>query len=404
MSYLYIFIVSFLLIFSCPSYAQSDKLIAGPMTSFVDSYGTQIWFLLTDDSKSIQLDITDYQNDRLLEYDFEVSNEYQFDDYIPFTITLENLSPNQEYIAKIYVDNEFVKEIDIFTKRPHLDDVQFLVGYSQKNASPKLFANMIKTNSDFMVWIGGHVDIRKSLSFDKLFEHYVSVRKQPYLNDFMTSLPQIATWSSFDCNFINKSDSWDKKHSDYSMFKLFWPNFVKKTYNYTFYDYGTYQRYTYNDLDVFLLDSQTFQSEEKLYGDNQIDRLFKEINNTGATFTVIASPNPFTFDTQESFLSFQDEFNYFVDRLNEVDNDGIILLSGGNFSDHPKLNRFNLEKTPLDVQSFVYEFNTPSLSSNLYSLISIKGQENNRIIYFESYNENGNLVFKKHFHQDQLRF
>ncbi len=402
MKYLYFFLFSGLLIFSQSSYSQSNKVVAGPMTSFVDSYGTQIWFLLTDDAKSIELDITDYQNDRLIEYEYEVVNEYQFDNYIPFTITLENLSPNQEYIAKIFVDNEFVKEIDIFTKRPHLDDVKFLVGYNQKNASPKLFSNMMQTNSDFMIWIGGHINITKPLSFDKLFESYVHVRKQNYLNDFMISMPQIATWSSSDCNFINQPDSWEKKQSDYSIFKMFWPNYVKKTYNYTFYDYGTYQRYTYNDLDIFLLDAQTFQSKDKLYGDNQIDRMFKEINNTGATFTIIASPNPFTFDTQGSFLHFEDEFNYFIKRLNDVNNDGIILLSGGNISGHPKLNQYNLEKNRLGVQSFIYEFNTPSLSNNIYSSISIKGRENNRIIYFESYNENGNLLFKKHFHEDQL--
>ena len=40
---------------------------------------------------------------------------------------------------------------------------------------------------------------------------------------------------------------------------------------------------------------------------------------------------------------------------------------------------------------------TPSLSNNIYSSISIKGRENNRIIYFESYNENGNLLFKNIF-------
>ena len=96
MKYLYFFLFSGLLIFSQSSYSQSKKVVAGPMTSFVDSYGTQIWFLLTDDAKSIELDITDYQNDRLIEYDYEVVNEYQFDNYIPFTITLENLSPNQE--------------------------------------------------------------------------------------------------------------------------------------------------------------------------------------------------------------------------------------------------------------------------------------------------------------------
>ena len=405
MKYLYFFLVSCLLTFSFFGYSQSNKLIAGPMASFVDSYGTQIWFLLTDDAKSIEFDITDYQNNKLLEYEFEVINNYQFDDYIPFTVNLDNLSPNKEYIARVSIDNEFVKEIDIFTKRPHLDDVQFLVGYDQKNTSPSLFNNMTKTNSDFMIWLGGHIDVQESsLSFDKLFERYVDTRQNKYLNDFMISMPQIATWSSLDCNFKSQPDIWSKKQSDYDIFKLFWPNFVKKTYNYTFYDYGTYQRYTYNDLDVFLLDSQTFQSKKSLYGDNQIDRLFKEINNTGATFTIIASPHPFTFSSESSFINFREEFDYFIDRLNEVDNNGIVLLSGGDLSNFPQLSQFSLEEKPNGFQSFVYEFNTPSLSDNMYSLISIKGRENNRILYLESYNENGTLIFKKHFHQDQLRF
>ena len=105
------------------------------------------------------------------------------------------------------------------------------------------------------------------------------------------------------------------------------PKFCKKTYNYTFYDYGTYQRYTYNDLDVFLLDSQTFQSKKSLYGDNQIDRLFKEVNNTGATFTIIASPTPFTFDSEDTFLNYKEEFDYFLYKLDMSDLDGVVLLS-----------------------------------------------------------------------------
>ena len=40
------------------------------MTSFVDSYGTQIWFLLNNDVKKIEIDISDYENDRLKEYSF----------------------------------------------------------------------------------------------------------------------------------------------------------------------------------------------------------------------------------------------------------------------------------------------------------------------------------------------
>ena len=70
----------------------------------------------------------DYDNDKLSEYKFDVNNEHKLDTYIPFTISLEGLLPNKEYAASVFVDSVFVKELDIFTKRPHLDDVQFLLG------------------------------------------------------------------------------------------------------------------------------------------------------------------------------------------------------------------------------------------------------------------------------------
>ena len=65
------------------------------------------------------------------------------------------------------------------------------------------------------------------------------------------------------------------RDSAYFAFDLFWPNSVRKNYNYTYYDYGTYQRYTYNDVDVFLLDSRTFNNDNTLYGDKQLERLFQ---------------------------------------------------------------------------------------------------------------------------------
>ena len=40
--------------------------------------------LLTDDAKSIELDIFRLSNDRLIEYDYEVVNEPQFDNYISY--------------------------------------------------------------------------------------------------------------------------------------------------------------------------------------------------------------------------------------------------------------------------------------------------------------------------------
>ena len=51
----------------------------------------------------------------------------------------------------------------------------------------------------------------------------------------------------------------------------------------------------------------------------------------------------------------------------------------------------------------IYEFNFPPLSSNTYSLINISGKQGDRIFSFETYNENGNLIYRKKLHQNDLR-
>ena len=85
----YFLIVCFCI--SSISVAQdSNKLLAGPMFSYIDSYGTQIWFLLESGASKIDLDIKDYENNSLLEYTFEVINKDSLQEF-PFVISLEDL-------------------------------------------------------------------------------------------------------------------------------------------------------------------------------------------------------------------------------------------------------------------------------------------------------------------------
>ena len=72
MNYILRFFVSFLILICSLSYAQSDKVFAGPMLSHVDAYGSQIWFLLDSSAKKIKIDVRDYENDQLIEYSFNV--------------------------------------------------------------------------------------------------------------------------------------------------------------------------------------------------------------------------------------------------------------------------------------------------------------------------------------------
>jgi len=394
--YKYIVFILFSFLCNLNIFAQSNKVVAGPMMSFVDSYGTQIWFLLNSDTERINIDVSDYDSDKVLKYAFEVVNPFNLEEF-PYTVLLDDLRPDKEYIVSIYVDSVLVKEIDLFTETSHLDDLQFLIGHDLTGTDESILTYMSETNSDFMMWLGGHVDLESEMTFEDMLVEYINVRKKEKLNNFLVSMPQIATWSILDYGFSNPPNSLEEKELIYSVFDLFWPNTIHKTYNYTFDDYGTYQRYTYNDVDIFLLDAQTFKSDHSLYGDKQIERLFQEIGNTGASFTILASPAPFISSSEKSFSNYQDEFQHFMEKLKTHNKNGLFLISIGS-ENEPRLFHHRLD----EKSSFIYEFTLPVFGSNNYSMISLKGPKKNRIMSFETYNKNGNLLYRRNFDQNQL--
>ena len=52
-------------------FSQSEKILSGPMLSYIDGYSTQMWFLLESDVSSIDVKIRDYEEDKLKEYHFK---------------------------------------------------------------------------------------------------------------------------------------------------------------------------------------------------------------------------------------------------------------------------------------------------------------------------------------------
>ena len=397
-------------------FSQSSKIISGPMVSYIDARTTQIWMLVDQSVKKIQIDLVDYDNNKTLDFTHNVENPYFFQDFIPVTIPLESLRPNTEYILTISIDgDEYEKTFDIYTARPYLDDIHFLIGGDISNLSSKsdeIFNSMTKMKSDFMIWTGNNLSsnsFNDKFPFKSLSNDYISTRLNSSLNNFLQSTPQIATWSNLDFPTFNSSDN--LKDSSYNVFDLFWPNSLKKTYNYTFMDYGLYQKYSYNDIDVFLLDTWSFREESSfnssLLGNNQMERLFEEINKNGATFTFIVSPTPFLFEGNESMINYSDHLNEFLNRLKTSNSEGVVLLSSKGF----KTSFVKLDKSSNLIESKywspIYEFNLGSIAGSgpqNFSRIKVEGELDKRICTIETFNEEGELLFVRKIHEDELKY
>ena len=68
----------FISIFSLCLFSQSSKIISGPMMSYIDARTTQVWMLVDQSVKTIQIDLVDYDNNKTLEFTHNVENPYFF--------------------------------------------------------------------------------------------------------------------------------------------------------------------------------------------------------------------------------------------------------------------------------------------------------------------------------------
>ncbi len=426
----------FLIKISTYSFSQtynydSKKLLCGPMLSYIDNYHTQMWMLVSSDCKKIRLELENFDeeitkiinyditNPNILNnskwYDFSIS-KYNYGNEIPITINLDELIPDTEYHVDLFIDNNLiVDDMEIYTPRNYLNDIHFILGHDldindDNDNGDKILEVMIEKKSDFMVWLGNNVNITSNNnSFKEVIEKYKYIRKRPLVNQFMKSLPHIAIWDYKDYG-INTSDNRQSfKDSSLLAFNLFWPNAPKKTYNYTYNDYGVYKKYDYQDVELFLLDNRFFKSSielknPKLLGEKQLARFLDEIMSSGATFKFIVCGNSFLTEGSKNngFKNYENEFNEFIERLHLSRINGVIIIT----SDTKKA---SVTKLLRDNAYPLYQFSFNGLSNDgnnigEFARIKIEGGYNKRTLKYEVFDHNNNIVINKNIHESEIKY
>ena len=411
---------------------EKSKLIAGPMLSYIDNYHAQMWLLVSKETKEVTIKMENFDEDRnkTLVYDltdpksfnnsswfdFHIS-DYNNGDEIPVVLTIEELLPDSEYHVKIYLDSVMVEEdMEIYTPRNFLADIYFLLGHNlnlsnENDKGDKILNTMSEFESDFMVWMGNNVSFNKSESnsFKKMLEKYKSIRKRESVNHFMKKMPHIATWNYKDFGLNTSDTRFALKDSTLMAFNLFWPNAPKKTYNYTFREYGVYKRYDYEDVEIFMMDNRMFktalnQYDPQFFGDNQMNRFINEIMGSNAAFKFIICGNSILTEGEddEPFKDYSKEYEEFMRRLHLSRINGVVFITGD--TDKTELIKEDRENAyPL------YELKFPGLSpeglfDGNFARIKVEGEYRKRICSIQVYDEIGKEVFKKRIHQTEISY
>lgn len=395
------------------------ELIAGPFVSYIDNYSTRMWLMVPQGTENIKLHFEDFEEAREFDVFYKVgrSGQYQnnkwhritssylLGDEVPVIIDVQNLQKDKEYNVSVYLDDDLVKEdFTVYMARAHKDDVFFLFGGDLDPYAKDLsiLHKMEKTPNDFMLWGGGNLGQPEGHSFKALNAHYKKARKVTELNDFLQSTPQIATWGQEEYTSEDLGEAYAKKDSAIMAFNLFWPNIPRKVYNYTYDEFGTYGKYDYEDVDVFVLDDQIFRDSEEgttKFGKVQKERFFKDLWSSNASFKVIVSNSTFFGDADDNLNAFTEDYKEFINRFHKGNFSGLIFLS---MNDSGK-SEFIEETREGDYN--LTELSVGGIKDGTYSRVRIEGEvsKNTRKVILEIYNDNGEIVKSKSILSSELQ-
>ena len=239
-----------------------------------------------------------------------------------------------------------------------------------------IFTRIAEQSPDMMLWLGDNAYTREA-DFDSrwgMAERYRHTRALPELQPLLHSTHHYAIWDDHDYGPDEANRSFILKDQSLALFKRYWSNPAYGLPG----EPGIFTRFTFRDVDFFLLDNRYNRNSDKapdtplksMLGRKQLAWLKDALLQSKAPFKIIANGGQMLNQRKNraSWHNFPAERSDFLGWLNETGISGVLFLSGDvHFTALTKLNREN--NYPL------YELSCSPLTSGprhkAYSSISI---------------------------------
>lgn len=357
-------------------------------------------------------------------------------------ITLTALEPGTTYSYSVLVNKKIFSSGEITTQqlwqyRKPAPDFSFLTGSCAYFNQPEydrpgkpygsdsmIFEAMAKEKADFMLWLGDNWYTREVDYFSEWGLHYRASkdRATKVLQPFLKAMPHYAIWDDHDYGWNNADKSYPLKNASRDVFMKYWSN-----PSYGENDEGIYTKMTWNDVDVFMLDSRWFRSndlmkdsvddkpnpEKRMFGVKQMDwlknALLQSKYNSNISFRFIATGsqvlNPYA--GKDCLKDYPIEYNELINFITENNINGIIFLTGDrHHSEIIKLERngtyplYDITASSLTAgisKTSGEEINnphrvSPEIQQHNYARIAISGDKLDRKLTVEFLDINGKKI------------
>lgn len=298
-----------------------------------------------------------------------------------------------------------------------------------------IFSAMSQEKAAFMLWLGDNWYYRGDEYNSEIGLPYRPHRDRSnrLMREFLKSMPQYAIWDDHDYGYNNADKNFKFKQASRKTFMENWsnPSFGEK-------DEGVYTKFSYEDVDLFLLDDRWFRtndtvpsvvdgklnSEKRMLGEKQMDWFKREMMRSKANpnihFRIIANGseilNPYS--PLDCFRHFTVEYNEMMQFLTDEKIDGLLFLTGDrHFSEINKAERkigytfFDITSSALTSDPVSYtapEKNNPDrilavTGKNNYTKFSFSGAGDARKVVVEFFGVHGERLAQLSVNLSQLK-
>ena len=434
------YMLPFYLLFVCNIQAQ---IVSGPMLGHTEFRTTSIWFEVNDTVNKYQLSCWDVKNFRSSMQTLRASPT-TIHGFSKLVFQIGNLMPGTQYsyqlsmvgTSKQLASGNF-KTQELWQWRKDPPKFSFLTGSCTYINNPEfdrpgkpygqdstIFETMAKEKSDFMLWLGDNWYTREIDYYSEwgLFNRPSSDRRKPFYTNLFKAMPHYAIWDDHDYGWNDGDKSYPFKETSRKAFQHFWAN-----PSYGENNQAIYTKFTWNDVDVFMLDDRWFRSNDnmadsingqdneakEMFGKQQLEwlknALLQSSTNKNISFRIIATGsqvlNPVS--PWDCFVHFPKEYNELMQFINDNKLNGILFFTGDrHHSEVIKIDRkgtyplYDVTSSPLTSGSHKFggaEKNNPFRVAGIdniqnYSRITLEGSLENRTLKVEFIDGKGNIL------------
>lgn len=345
---------------------------------------------------------------------------------------LTGLVPGARYCGTLWLEGSLVP-VTFQTVPREPRDITIAFGscvYVNDPAIPKgenggeyeIFDRIVEDAPDLMLWLGDNVYYRPG-DWDSAEAMRARTRKDrlrlPNLWPLFASVQNYAIWDDHDFGPNNADASFPHKEAALEVFHEVWPGGTCGQDQIP----GAFYRFSWADVDFFMLDDRYYRSSDAMYGPAQMAWLKEQLKSSKAPFKLVVGGcqmlNPVA--PYEAWATTPRERQEFLEFIARERIEGLVFLSGDRHCAEliclrPKGGYPLYEFTSSPLTSSLHQM-TPEEKENParvngswfserrnYGLARVSGPTGHRLLTLECKDSQGQLVWTLQLKEQQLRF